>query len=266
MAPKRLTAAPKPVSHDVQVDGDGRPGEQLEVRRIQASYQQVAQQLRDLVLKGDLVVGQRLPSEAEMAPLFGVSRSTIREALRILVTDGLLVTRRGVLGGTFVAEPDSERIEGVLNDAFQVLALTNQVSATDFLDAWLAIEAPAARLAARHRAEDDLKALEATSRTLPPRTPCSVRLQQSGDFHSALLRGSQNLLLEAMGRPVATVARARFSKTAPTDRFWRQNTEEHRRVYEAVAAGDDERAERELATHVEGLAKYYGSGRSTARR
>ena len=70
------------------------PAVGLDVKRVQTSYMQVADQLRDLITRGDLAVGQRLPSEAELAPLFGVSKSTIREALRILVTDGLVETRR----------------------------------------------------------------------------------------------------------------------------------------------------------------------------
>jgi GntR family transcriptional repressor for pyruvate dehydrogenase complex len=232
-------------------------GRQLEVRRIRSSYIQVADQLRDLISKGDLVVGQRLPSEAEMAPLFGVSRSTIREALRILVTDGLVVTRRGVRGGTFVAELDPARVEGVLNNAFNLLALTNKVRAADFLEAWQAIDVPAARLAARRREAEDLAELERLSAPAASTAPRSARLQQSSDFHFAVLGASGNLLLEAMGRPVSAVARARFSRTSPDENFWEINTAEHRRIYEAIAAGDEDAAAREAAEHVMGLAKYY---------
>jgi GntR family transcriptional regulator, transcriptional repressor for pyruvate dehydrogenase complex len=230
---------------------------QLEVRRIRSSYMQVADQLRDLISRGDLVIGQRLPSEAEMAPLFGVSRSTIREALRILVTDGLVVTRRGVHGGTFVAELDPARVEGVLNNAFNLLALTNKVRAADFLEAWQAIDVPAARLAARRRKAEDLAELDRLSAPAASTAPRAARLQQSSDFHFAVLGASGNLLLEAMGRPVSAVARARFSRTSPDKRFWETNTAEHRRIYEAIAAGDEEAAGREAADHVMGLAKYY---------
>jgi GntR family transcriptional repressor for pyruvate dehydrogenase complex len=233
------------------------PGRPLEVRRIQSSYMQVSDQLRDLILKGDLVVGERLPSEADMAPLFGVSRSTIREALRILVTDGLLVTRRGVRGGTFVAALDPARIEGVLDSAFNILALTNQVDAADFLEAWEAIDVPAARLAARRRELVDLDRLEQLSADLPSTTSRPLRLQQSAEFHFALLAASGNRLLEAMGRPVSAVARTRFSQTSPDDSFWRVNTEEHRRIYEAVAAGDEAAAADLAARHVQGLSRYY---------
>lgn len=229
----------------------------FEVRRIQSSYMQVSEQLRDLIVRGDLAVGERLPSEAEMAPLFGVSRSTIREALRILVTDGLLVTRRGVQGGTFVAALDSSRIEGVLRNAFNVLALTNQVDAADFLEAWQAIDVPAARLAARHADADALEQLNLLSATLPGTTPRAERLQQSADFHFAMLAASGNQLLEAMGRPVSAVARARFSQTSPDERFWKKNTAEHRRIFEAIAAGDQDAAAAEAASHIRGLAKFY---------
>jgi DNA-binding FadR family transcriptional regulator len=227
------------------------------VRRIQSSYHQVADQLRSLITTGDLGVGERLPSEAEMAPLFGVSRSTIREALRILVTDGLLVTRRGVQGGTFVAELDPGRVEAVLNDAFHILAVTDRVSASDFLDAWRAIEVPAAGLAARRRGGDALGRLAAATEPVGPDQPRPKRLRHSQDFHFALLNASGNLLLEAMGRPVSAVAQARFSQTAPTDEFWTANTDEHRRIYEAIAAGDAKRAEQEAAHHIEALREYY---------
>jgi GntR family transcriptional regulator, transcriptional repressor for pyruvate dehydrogenase complex len=242
-------------SSDTAASLDGT--RQLEVRRIQSSYMQVADQLRDLISRGDLIVGQRLPPEAEMAPLFGVSRSTIREALRILVTDGLVVTRRGVHGGTFVAELDHARVEGVLSDAFNLLALTNKVKAADFLEAWQAIDVPAARLAARRREDEHVAELDRLSAPASPTTPRAARLQQSSDFHFAVLGASGNLLLEAMGRPVSAVARSRFSRTAPNESFWDTNTAEHRRIYEAIAAGDEEAAAREAAHHIVSLKKYY---------
>ena len=94
-----------------------------------------------------------------MAPLFGVSRSTIREALRILVTDGLVETKRGVRGGTFVVDVDTSHVEGLLNSTLNLLAVTNRVGPDDFLDAWHAIEAPAAALAATRATPADVEQL-----------------------------------------------------------------------------------------------------------
>lgn len=231
----------------------------MSVRRIQSSYRQVADQIRDLITAGDLVAGQRLPSEAEMIPLFGVSRSTIREALRILSTNGLVVTRRGVNGGTFVAELDGSRVEGVLNSALETLVLTNQVDSQDFLTAWMAIEGPAARLAARRKGGEFLADLEVSSRAPREGSARAERLKQSSNFHFAVLSASNNLLLEAMGRPVSVVARSRFSLTTPDESFWKLNTDEHRRIYEAIAEGDEDAAENEAKGHLENLRKYYGN-------
>jgi len=230
----------------------------LTVRRIQSSYRQVADQIQDLIISGDLVAGQRLPSEAEMIPLFGVSRSTIREALRILATSGLVSTRRGVNGGTFVAELDGSRVEGALNSAFETLALTKKVGAQDFLTAWMAIEGPSARLAAQRKGGELLAELELTSRAPRIDSSRAERLKQSSNFHFAVLSASNNLLLEAMGRPVSVVARSRFSSTTPGEEFWKSNSDEHRRIYEAIASGDEDAAEEESKGHIMNLRKYYG--------
>src|SRR5690606_41473079 len=66
------------------------PGSGLRVRRVRAAYRQVADQLREQILTGTLPSGTRLPSEAELTGLFGVSRSTVREALRLLASQHLI--------------------------------------------------------------------------------------------------------------------------------------------------------------------------------
>lgn len=67
-----------------------------------------------------------------------------------------MLTKRGVQGGTFVVEPDAAHVEGILNFSLDLLAMTNQVRLDDFLDAWHAIEAPAAQLAAKRCHPDDV--------------------------------------------------------------------------------------------------------------
>ncbi|WP_310962492.1 FadR/GntR family transcriptional regulator [Nocardioides terrisoli] len=230
---------------------------ELGVSRVQSSYTQVAAQLRDLITRGDLVVGQRLPSEAEMAPLFGVSRSTIREALRILVTEHLIETRRGVQGGAFVAQPDPSQLEGMLSTSFSMLALTNQVDAEAFLQAMSALDGPAAALAARRRGGDQVDELIRTTREIDA-DDLEVMRQLHIDFHSALLVASGNKLLVAMGRPVAAVARARFRRTTPGEEFWEQNLRDHQAIARAILDGDEVEAFRRANEHITGnLAPYY---------
>ena len=242
---------------------DGHNGlHTLSVQRVQSSYIQVADQLRELIIRGDLAPGHRLPPEAELAPLFGVSRLTVREALRILATDGLVITKRGVRGGTFVIEPDATHVEGMLNTTLSMLALTNQVAPDDFLDAWMAIEAPAARLAATRRTDEHVEILRSLVNAVPTETDARRRdaVQQSAtDFHFTVLKASGNMLLEAMGRPVSGVARARLSQTDPTPAFWRTINKEHGLIAEAIADGDADAAHDETCRHIDALRPFYAA-------
>lgn len=246
-------------------DDDSSPltSAKLDVRPIRSSYLQVAEQLRDLIRGGDLTPGQRLPAEPDMAALFGVSKGTIREALRILSSEGMVTTRRGVRGGTFVVEPDASKVEGTLSNAFNILAVTNKVTADDFLNAWKAIDVPASGLAARRRGGEHADALLAACQAPDVDGSREQSLEFSADFHNLLLRASGNQLLELMGRPVSAVARARFSGTSPTEEFWHTNCTEHRRIAEAIIAGDSEAAEAATAEHIESLRPYYRAQRES---
>ena len=77
---------------DLAADPSGSP---LRVNRVQPAYQQVADQLRDRILDGSLSTDDRLPTEVELSEIFGVSRSTVREALRLLASRGLSARREG---------------------------------------------------------------------------------------------------------------------------------------------------------------------------
>lgn len=63
---------------------------------------QIAKSIRDAIISGDLIVDQRLPSEAELSDQFDVSRPTVREALKRLAAQSLIRTQRGATGGAFV--------------------------------------------------------------------------------------------------------------------------------------------------------------------
>ena len=84
------------------------------VQPVLSAYRQVADQLRALIVTGQIRPGERLPSEASLANLFGVSRGTVREALRELSAQALVETSRGAAGGSFVTQPDPESVSEFL--------------------------------------------------------------------------------------------------------------------------------------------------------
>src|SRR5215475_4193363 len=84
--------------------GDGRLFTTVSLGR---ASQAIVEQIRALLHDGRLAPGDRLPSERELCQQFGVSRVTVREALRILETSGLITIKVGARGGAFVASPTS---------------------------------------------------------------------------------------------------------------------------------------------------------------
>jgi GntR family transcriptional repressor for pyruvate dehydrogenase complex len=94
------------------------------VQRVRPAYRQVADELRNQIVAGLLPAGHRLPNEAELSRAFGVSRSTVREALRVLTSQHLIETLRGVRGGSFVAAPDPARMVEDIGGALGVLVMT----------------------------------------------------------------------------------------------------------------------------------------------
>ena len=88
------------------------------------AHEVVADQIRQRIVAGELVEGQRLPPEDDLTAQFGVARTTLREALRVLESQGLLAIRRGRGGGPVVTHPDLEPISMALATVLQLQATT----------------------------------------------------------------------------------------------------------------------------------------------
>ena len=112
------------------------------------SYRRLADHLRTAILSGEFGPGERLPIEAELAAQFGVGRSTAREALRLLTSEGIVVTQRGATGGTFVGHPDPSIISERLESTLMLLSLTERVTVEHLVATREALEIPATRAAA----------------------------------------------------------------------------------------------------------------------
>ena len=123
------------------------------VSKIKPAYQQVADQLRSLILSGELGPGDRLPVESEMSTTFGVSRSTVREALRSLSAQNLVYTSRGVTGGTFIADASPPVLSASLETGLSLLNGAEAITLAELLEAREMFEVPATRLAARRRTD-----------------------------------------------------------------------------------------------------------------
>lgn len=195
---------------------------------------QVSEQFRELVRSGQWPVGQKIPGEHELAGQLGVSRATVREALRGLSITGLLEARIG--DGTYVRA--TNEITGVLLRD-EPPSLLEHV-----LDARAGIEAACARLAARQATPI---ALEVLWQRLDART----RAHGSGDvaayaradsaFHEAVVHASGNPLLVRLYAAVAEVMEESVRHTSVLPEAPRTR-DAHRQLAVAISAGDEDAA------------------------
>ncbi len=121
---------------------------------VRRPREQVEKQLRDAIVASTFKPGERLPSEADLAREFQVSRATIREALRVLVSEGLIAKVAGAGGGSFVQSIDHDSLKSLLSGSLETIMKFGSVSFDEVNDVRRMLEVPAARLAAENRTEE----------------------------------------------------------------------------------------------------------------
>ncbi len=229
----------------------------LAVNRIRPAYEQVADQLRSLIINGSLVPGDRIPVEAELSTIFGVSRSTVREALRVLGSQGLTYALRGATGGTFVAVTDPATVSGYLETSIGLLTGNDGITAAELLEARAVLEVPAAQLAAARRTDDDLAQLRSIAEREKSETERGVRFEYGQHFHGVILGAANNRLLTVLTSPLFTVIRTRFLGGQQTAAFRRQVDNDHDEILGFIADSDGVRAAQAMQEHLARLRKGY---------
>ncbi len=120
---------------------------------------QIAENIREAIIKGSLKVDERLPTEEELAARFEVSRPTIREALKRLAAQHLIRSRRGPTGGTFVNRPSQDEVRLNLTNAMTLLVGMGEFNLADIAETRQGLETLCCRLAAERRTDAHLVAL-----------------------------------------------------------------------------------------------------------
>lgn len=157
---------------------------------------QIAKSIRDAIVSGDLDVGERLPSEAELSDQFNVSRSTVREALKRLAAQSLIRTQRGATGGAFVNKLRFEDAYGQQITTSALLLSMNAVDFTTACEARFALERACAPLSAQRRSADHLATMRAEiTRQAQPGLSDESFCASDVAFHRALVDGAGNPVL-----------------------------------------------------------------------
>jgi len=204
------------------------------VTRVRKAYEQVYDQLRELIVRGELTRGERLPGELALAREFGVSRGTVREALRALAGQNLIRTAKGASGGSFVTLPTVDHISAFLQANISLLSESNDVTLTEFLETRELLEVFAARQCATRRSDADLQRLRETIVADPATLPTEEQFVYNKEFHSVLLDSAGNTLLRIAAQPIFSVLQTNLSREAMSPRFARRINEEHRAILAAI--------------------------------
>ena len=157
---------------------------------------QIAKAIRDAIVSGDLVVDDRLPSEAELAEEFNVSRPTVREALKRLAAQSLIRTQRGAFGGAFVKHLRFEDAYPQQITTSTLLLSMNSVSFDVACEARFAMERACAPMSAVRRTPDHLATMRAEAhRQSQPGLTDEAFCASDVAFHRALVDAAGNPVL-----------------------------------------------------------------------
>jgi DNA-binding FadR family transcriptional regulator len=221
------------------------------------AFEEIIAQIREAVVAGRLSIGDRLPHERELAERFGVSRQSVREALRMLEGFGILSARRGVgpESGWTVARGTSAGL-GVLLDLHTSLQHT---SIWDILEIRESLEMQSARSAASRASADERAALLAAARAMDAVHESAAFMTCDTDFHISIARYSGNtlapLFMEAIRDAMARVMRAAVRGVAdwPTEQCLLVG--EHLEIATLIADGSGDAAAAAVSRHIRG---FYG--------
>ncbi|HWO70094.1 MAG TPA: FadR/GntR family transcriptional regulator [Actinomycetota bacterium] len=208
----------------------------------------IVEQIRALIREGKLAPGDRLPSERDLAEQFGVSRVTVRDALRALEATGLVEIKVGAGGGAFLRPPSSDLIGQGMADMLLMSALTPE----EVAEARLMLELNTVVLAVHRATEEDLEAL----RRICERSEELLRAGEydvhlSWDFHERLAKATHNPAIELITRSFRgplSMARARAREAANVAHA--RTVREHAELVAAIEARDVDRARAVLASHL----------------
>lgn len=205
----------------------------------------VARQIKDLIREQRLKPGDKLPNEMELSQLFGVSRPTIREAMKSLISQNIVSIHRG--RGTFVSETP-----GIVADPLGFDFIHSADLQIALIEARLIIEPGAARLAARNAEPKDIETMHCLLQEMEESVQMHhVRITKELEFHRSIARATKNPVILRIIPVIMEAIQKTYREAPRTPEDHQQALEEHRRVLEAIRSHSPEEAYQAMRQHLE---------------
>lgn len=230
----------------------------LSQMKVPKASQMLADELRERILDGEYAEGAVLPPERQLVVQTGLSRTTVREALRILEVQGLVRIRPGRTGGAFVQRPG----EAAMARTVDHIIRGRRIRLSALLDTREALEPYCAGLAAQNRSEDDVIALEATHE----RANADGTAEAHIAWHVEVARATHNKLISGV---MMALERAVYQAVSEKDEFddetRQQVSRSHEEINAAIRAQDSDAATSLMTQHVNTYARDLLTARREAR-
>jgi DNA-binding FadR family transcriptional regulator len=210
------------------------------------AYERIVQQIEDAILRGELRPGERLPSERELVRQFSVSRSSVREALRVLQSNGMVRSRAGDPAGAEIL-PFSP---ATLQKSMTNLARVSELTLAELVQFRMLLDGSANLLAARLRTEEQLVEMDAAMEMMRAAADRDYEEFSRADvaFHDAVARASGNRLVQICNQVVRSVVLTliveKIVHAADRGALMQESIGHHAEVLDAVRAGDGAAAAR----------------------
>jgi len=244
------------------IKSDKTPGP----RRILSMSEQIAAEIQERIRDEALVPGDRLGTEEQLARDYGVSRPTLREALRILSSSRMVRPMSGPKGGIFVASTAEESVSRSVSDSIALLLDLRGTSIEELLEARTLLEIPIARLAATRADDKAIAAMRESIEVSEQTDDIEVRLAAKQDFHRAIAGAAGNAIVESVTAWAVEVLQPRLRELIHPVCDDSVLLEQQRVILAAIEARDPAAAEQAMRDHFGHLADLVRQAKAPRRR
>jgi len=227
-------------------------GFKFETVKANRISQNIVEQIRSAILEGDLKIGDQLPSEKEFAKHFGVSKSSLREAYRVLEAYGLLEIRQGMSGGAFVKKVDLATIK----DSFVNYLFFQNPGIREYTQIRTFIEPKVVKICAEKITPEDIAYLENNVLAME-QEPEGETFMSDLDiaFHKKLVEIAGNKIISLIVESVQT-ALINIKQIVHTDKqFLSAVCDSHKKIVDALRERDPEKASQAMIEHIDEVEK-----------
>jgi len=215
--------------------------------KTKRAFEEIADQIRELIYSGVFKPGDKLPSERELAGQFKAGRMVVREAFRTLEHSGLIYIKQGSYGGAFIKDADATVMTRSISDMVRIGNVTLQ----NLTEARLGIEMFVLELAMTRMTDDDLELLEKNIVGAGDKIRKGVRtLDENTAFHVLLAKASKNPLCETIIKSIMEVTKSFMSSLKPEMAYVNRVLDYHKEIFQSIREKNFQNAREKMEEHL----------------